>query len=378
MPSFTAPQGEVSAGRPPIETTPATDCCSRWSVKQANPIENPPDSDRNSLWRLHRQLASPHVPKATGENAVPTLRQYEYLVAVADTRHFGRAAERVHITQPTLSEQLRALEQRLGVQLVERSRSSVVVTPLGFEVVEIARRMLRDGQRISDLTRTIGTGMGGVVRLGLPSTIGPYLLPRVVPHIHALYPQLKLYAREELPSVLPQGLAEGLHDVIVAPLPVAQTGFEEAVLFDEPLYLAVPLDHELAQRDSIKAHDLAGFDLLALGPGYQLRDIVVNLAAEVGANIRFDYEGTSLDTLREMMATGLGISVLPGLYVRSVLHNDPRFKTFEIGRRGLKRTFGMLWRKTKSSQPNFERLASLFRETVEHEFTKPRAEAMVD
>lgn len=309
---------------------------------------------------------------------MPTLRQLEYLVAVADTRHFGRAAERVHITQPTLSEQLRALEQRLGVQLVERSRSNVVVTPLGFEVVEVARRMLRDAQRMRDITGYTGSGMGGVVRLGLPSTIGPYLLPRVVPHLHALYPQLKLYVREELPHVLPRGLAEGVHDVIVAPLPVAQSGFKEAVLFEEPLYLAVPIDHELARRDSIKAHDLAGVDLLALGPGHQLREIVVNLAAESGANIRFDYEGTSLDTLREMMATGLGVSLLPGLYVRSVVRNDPRFKTFEIGRRGLKRTIGMLWRKTKATQPNFERLAALFRETVEQEFAVAPTKAPIE
>lgn len=299
---------------------------------------------------------------------MPTLRQLEYLVAVADTGHFGRAAERVHVTQPTLSEQLRALEERLGVQLVERSRSSVLVTPLGFEVVEIARRMLRDCQRIRDLTRQLGSGLGGIVRLGLPITIGPYLLPRVVPHLHALYPHLKLYVREELPYELPRGLAEGLHDVIVTPLPVAQSGLEESILFEEPLHLAVPLDHELAQRDSVKMHDLEGVDLLALGPGHQLRDLVVNLAAESGANIRFDYEGTSLDTLREMMATGLGVSLLPGLYVRSVVRNDPRFKTFAIGRRGLKRTIGMLWRRTKSSQPNFASLAALFRETVAQEF----------
>lgn len=299
---------------------------------------------------------------------MPTLRQLEYLVAVADTGHFGRAAERVHVTQPTLSEQLRALEERLGAQLVERSRSNVLVTPLGFEVVEIARRMVRDAQRIWDITGRLGAGMGGIVRLGLPSTIGPYLLPRVVPHLHVLYPHLKLYVREDLPHALPRGLAEGLHDVIVTPLPVAQSGLEEAVLFEEPLHLAVPLDHELAQRERITIHDLEGVDLLALGPGHQLRDLVVNLAAESGANIRFDYEGTSLDTLREMMATGLGVSLLPGLYVQSVVRNDPRFKTYDIGRRGLTRTIGMLWRKTKTSRPNFAQLASLFRDTVAEEF----------
>ena len=131
-----------------------------------------------------------------GKSTVPTLRQLEYLVAVADCRHFGRAAERVNVTQPTLSEQLRTLEHRLGVQLVERSRSNVVVTPLGFEVVEIARRMLRDAQRIVDVTGHVGAGIAGVVRLGLPPTIGPYLLTRVTPSLYATYPKLKLYVRE--------------------------------------------------------------------------------------------------------------------------------------------------------------------------------------
>jgi LysR family hydrogen peroxide-inducible transcriptional activator len=308
-----------------------------------------------------------------GDRAMPTLRQLEYLVAVADSRHFGRAAERVNVTQPTLSEQLRTLEQRLGVELVERSRSNVVVTPLGFEVVEIARRMLRDAQRIVDVTGHVGAGIAGVVRLGLPPTIGPYLLPRVMPSLHATYPKLKLYVREELPHALPRELAEGIHDVIIAPLPVNQGGLKDAVLFEEPLYLAVPTDHELAERASIKLSDLEGVDLLALGPGHQLRDLVVNLAAECGANLRYDYEGTSLDTLREMMATGLGVSLMPGLYARSVVSKDPRFKTFDIGTRGLSRTIGMLWRKTKSAQHNFDNLAVLIRDIVRDEFGSNRA-----
>lgn len=313
-----------------------------------------------------------------GETPMPTLRQLEYLVAVADCRHFGRAAERVNVTQPTLSEQLRTLEQRLGVELVERSRSNVVVTPLGFEVVEIARRMLRDAQRIVDVTGHVGSGIAGVVRLGLPPTIGPYLLPRVDPTLHATYPKLKLYVREELPNVLPRELAEGIHDVIIAPLPVNQSGLKEAVLFEEPLYLAVPTDHELANRTSIKPADLEGVDLLALGPGHQLRELVVNLAVECGANLRYDYEGTSLDTLREMMATGLGVSLMPGLYVRSVVSKDPRFKTFDLGGRRLSRTVGMLWRKTKNAQHNFDNLAVLIRNIVKDEFGPNRVRTPVE
>ncbi len=302
---------------------------------------------------------------------MPTLRQLEYLVAIAEARHFGRASERVHATQPTLSEQLRALEERLGVRLIERSRTNVVLTPTGVEVVEIARRMLRDAQHIRDLTSRVGKSLGGVIRLGLPPTIGPYLLPKAVPRLHLLYPKLKLYAREEVPHKLPHELLEGIHDLILTPLPITQSGLHEAVIFEEPLLLTVPIEHELAQRAHIEQQDLAGIELLALGPGHQLRDLVVNLANEVGANVRYDFEGTSLDTLLEMMATGLGVSLLPGLYVRSVVSKDDRFKTFQVGERGLWRTIGMAWRKTKSNDTHFEQLAAIFREVIDQEFTRP-------
>jgi LysR family hydrogen peroxide-inducible transcriptional activator len=128
------------------------------------------------------------------------------------------------------------------------------------------------------------------------------------------------------------------------------------------------VDHPLAGKDRVEARDLRGVELLALGPGHQLRDVVVALASEVGAKIRFDYEGTSLDTLREMMATGLGVTVLPGLYVRSVLSNDDRFRTYEISGLDMHRTIAMLWRTTTPRREIYERLAELFRKAVGLEF----------
>jgi LysR family hydrogen peroxide-inducible transcriptional activator len=137
---------------------------------------------------------------------------------------------------------------------------------------------------------------------------------------------------------------------------------EHSVIFEETLYLALPTDHPLAQSSRIEPEDLKGIELVALGPGHQLREIVVELAKEVGAKMRFDYEGTSLDTLREMMATGLGVTILPGLYVHTVLRKDSRFKTFTIEGRDLRRTIAMFWRKTKSPQKLYQRLADLFRD----------------
>lgn len=299
---------------------------------------------------------------------MPTLRQLEYLVAIGETRHFRRAAERVNASQPTLSEQLRALEERLGVQLIERTPSNITLTPIGVEVAEIGRRMLRDAQHIRDITGGAGRGLAGVVRIGLPLTIGPSLLPRVVPKLHALYPKLKLYVREELPHALPRGLVEGQHDIIIAPLPVEQSELEQATILEEPLYLTLAADHPLARKTRIEPRDLAGLELLALGPGHQLRDIVLKLAHEIKATMRYDFEGTSLDTLREMVATGLGATILPGLYVNAMLAKDTRLKTFSIEGRELSRTICMFWRKTKVPQRSYQRLAHLFRETVAADF----------
>ena len=140
---------------------------------------------------------------------MPNLRQLEYLVALADTGNFRRAAELVNTTQPTLSEQLKALEVRLGAQLVERSPTRVVITPIGEQVVTVARRMLADSNEITRLAASGGRELSGVLRLGLPATIGPYLLPHVVPELHRRYPDLQLYVREELPGELPALLESG-------------------------------------------------------------------------------------------------------------------------------------------------------------------------
>lgn len=151
---------------------------------------------------------------------MPNLRQLEYLVALDETRHFRRAAERANTTQPTLSEQLKALEVRFGAQLVERTRNKVMITPLGAQIVHIARRMLSDADEIRALAMSGGRELAGILRLGLPASIGPYLLPFIIPELQKHYRDLKLYVREELPSGLPSAMAEGRHDLVLSLLPV--------------------------------------------------------------------------------------------------------------------------------------------------------------
>jgi LysR family transcriptional regulator, hydrogen peroxide-inducible genes activator len=299
---------------------------------------------------------------------MPNLRQLEYLVALSETRHFRRAAERSNTTQPTVSEQLKALETRLGVQLVERSKSKVLLTPLGEQVVEIARRMLSDANEIRALAASGGSELSGVLRLGLPPTIGPYLLPIVVPELQRVYPGLKLYVREELPSMLPGALQDGHFDLIMSLLPVKGAELIDEPIFREPLSLAVAHDHPLAARDRVRREDLANVDVLALGKGHQLHDAVLALCEEFGARLRFDYEGTSLDTLREMVAMGLGVTFLPGLYVKAAVARDQGVSIVELDGRTIYRTVGLIWRRTSARQQSYVSLARLLRLQIQKHF----------
>ena len=179
---------------------------------------------------------------------MPSLRQLEYLVALSEERHFRRAAEKFGVSQPTLSTQIRALEERLGVELVERSRASTLITPTGERVVGIARRVIADVQEIRDLARGGRGALGGLLRLGLPPTIGPHLLPLILPKLHRAFPALKLYVREEIQRELPDALSRGVHDLLLVPLPVRGADLETQPIFREPIFVAMADDHPLAAR----------------------------------------------------------------------------------------------------------------------------------
>jgi len=300
---------------------------------------------------------------------MPSLRQLEYLVAISEARHFRRAAEKVGASQPTLSAQLKELERRLGAHLVERDRSGVIITPLGEQVVSIARRVLRDVQELRDVATRQRGEFTGVIRLGLPPTIGPYLLPKIIPDLHKAYPDLKLYVREDKPHALPTALKEGRYDVLIMPLPIRGLDVETLAIFREPLFVAVAADHPLATRRDLVRADLKGQPVLALEAGHQLHEQVVAVCEEAGANLMFDYEGTSLDTLREMVGMGMGLSFLPGLYVRSSLGQDPGVTVLELKDRSLYRTIGLVWRKTSYRTPEFEALAEHLRRTIKRDFS---------
>ena len=295
---------------------------------------------------------------------MPSLRQLEYLVAIDDVRHFRKAAERCNTTQPTLSGQLKALEERLGARLVERNRARIILTPLGAEVATIGRRMLADAQEIRALAASRGNELSGVIRLGLPPTVGPYLLPQVIPELHKLHPDLKLYVREDLPAGLPVALRDGRFDLVMAPLPIGPRDLVVEPLFRERLSLAVAADHPLPARGDLRGADLKGQDVLALAAGHQLHDMVVAFCQNHGARVRFDYEGTSLDTLREMVAMGLGVTFLPALYIRAVASRDASIRTIALDDRTLHRSIGIAWRRSSARQDSYRTLARLLRRVL--------------
>lgn len=295
---------------------------------------------------------------------MPTLQQLRYLVAVAETLHFRKAAEMTNVTQPTLSGQLRELEGRLGVQLVERGRTGVVLTQTGAEIATRARTVLRDVQEIVELAKQGQNPFGSTIRLGVIQSLGPYLLPHIVPQLHQNYPDLRLYVREGLPETLLRSLDEGRLDLLLFPLPVRSKQLETATLFREPLWVAASIEHRMASQEAVAGSDLDGETVLTLEPGHRLHDQVSELCDEFGASLSRDYEGTSLDTIRQMVGMGMGLSFLPALYVRAEVLDDDQIVARQLRPRPPYRTIGMVWRQNSAHRDEFTVLSAFIRDTL--------------
>ena len=296
---------------------------------------------------------------------MPTLKQFRYLVALANTLHFRKAAEQCHVSQPTLSGQLQELEERLGVQLVERSRrSQVVLTPIGRTIAERARIVLRDVQDIIDLGRHGQQWLEGTIRLGALPTLGPYLLPHVLPELHQSHPGLKLYVREGMPAPLVRSLEEGELDLLLFPMPIREADLTSTRLFREQLWVIIPSDHPLATKEQIDRADLTSQTILALEPGHRFYDQVAELCREYGAELSHDFEGTSLDTLRLMVGMGMGLSFMPTVYVLSEVAKDPQVVAKPMKSRPPNRTIGLAWRRHSARGEEYQALASIIRGTL--------------
>ena len=287
------------------------------------------------------------------------LKDLRYLVAVADTRHFGRAAERCCVSQPTLSAQLKKLEDYLGVQLVERQPKHITLTPAGVEIVARARRILETSDEVVTLARAHRDPLAGPLRVALLPTIGPYLLPHVAPAIRAALPRLSLLLYEYQTAPMLEKLHAAEIDVGILALPVDLDGLTSRVLYEEPFQVALPEQHRLAARASVRLEDLKDEPLLLLEEGHCLRDQALALCNRVGALEKQDFRATSLETLRQMVAAGAGVTLLPELAVKGAYGTARGVVTKSLTRPAPVRRIGAVWRKTSARRPAIEAVCEL-------------------
>lgn len=248
-----------------------------------------------------------------------TLTELRYIVALAHERHFGRAADKCHVSQPTLSVALKKVEQRIGAQLFERSSADVRPTPLGEQVAAQAERVLEEAARLDEIAMQGKDPLVGPLRLGVIYTIAPYLLPRLIPALHARAPKMPLYLQENFTARLAEQLRRGELDVAVLALPFSEPGIVTRPVYDEPFRVALPAGHPFASRAAIRSEDLTAEHLLLLGQGNCFRDQVVQACPQLSepGGLERALEGSSLETLRHMVASGAGLSVVPASAVES-------------------------------------------------------------
>jgi LysR family hydrogen peroxide-inducible transcriptional activator len=293
-----------------------------------------------------------------------SLRQLRYFAAVAEYGSFRQAAFKLNITQPTLSNQISVLEELLGLQLFERSRSGTSTTVEGRELLISARRVIEEAQGFSTQASSLAGGGIGTYRLGVTPTLGPYLLPHILSPIHSRYKDLKLYVREEAPSDLESGLINSQFDFILSTLPIMSKELVVMPLFREPLKLAITKDHRLAEKVRINRMDLFGEQVLTISEHHLFHRQISELCEKVGASVRRDYEGTSLDTLRQMVVMGMGMAFLPALYVRSEIRQESELRIADVEGVNVVRNHALVWRNTSPARNFYRQLALEIREIV--------------
>lgn len=293
-----------------------------------------------------------------------TLQELRYLVALADKGHFAHAAQACHVGQPTLSTQLRKLEEDLGVTLFERSQhQSLHATPIGDEIIERARLALDVVQQIRGLARRGRNPMDGPLRLGVIPTLGPYLIPHLLPALRRSFPQLRLYVREDVTARLLERLRQGRLDALLLATPVRGADVETMALFNETFVVALPKDHALAAKALVSPRDLAGETVLLLEEGHCMRDQVLAICGGTALDEHEELKATSVETLRQMTAAGVGCALLPRLAAvpgtGSILDGMLQIRPFAPP--GPARKIGLAWRHSHPCARTVQSLGELIR-----------------
>ncbi len=284
------------------------------------------------------------------------LRDLEYLTAVADLKNFSQAAEKCHISQPTLSSQIKKVEELLGVRVFERTNKKVMLTDVGEQIIDSARRVLREVDTMKEIAQMAHDPSSGIFRLGAFPTLSTYIFPKLVPPIKESLPNLKLILSEEKTDQLLNKLLEGKLDATLLALPIENDHLVTQPLFADEFYLAVPSDHNLVERQEITPKDLAQFKLLLLEEGHCLRDQALDICHTMGSDEQQDFRATGLETLRQMVIAGTGITLMPEIAINKkeagihyIPFSDPKPK----------RTIGLVWRKTSTRSEVIDKIAAL-------------------
>ena len=295
------------------------------------------------------------------------LRDLKYLVALADHKHFGRAAEASFASQPTLSTQIKKLEDELDVQIFERQPRAVLLTAAGEAIVTRARTVLREVDAIRDIARSARDPEAGSIRLGMFPTLGPYLLPHVIPALHERFPRLQLLLVEEKSEELLSKLERGDLDAALLALPAGDETLTTALLFEEPFLLAVPRERAAEfPQGSVHLKDLRDQRVLLLEEGHCMRTQALSLCELGGASERGGFRATSLETLRQMVAANVGMTLLPQLSVMPPVAVNSHLLLRRFAEPQPKRQIGLLWRKSDAREPLMQTLAKVLADSARH------------
>ena len=298
------------------------------------------------------------------------LRDLEYLSAIGELKHFRKAAEKCFVSQPTLSGQIKKLEEEIGVQLLERTTRNVFLTPIGEEIVKIARRILADVDSIENMVSTFSDPMSGPLNIGLIPTIAPYLLPLIMQPLNKTYPKLEIVLHELQTEVILNKLSEGSLDAGILAVPLEMKGLEEIILYTEPFFVAANIRHPFAAKLSIKVEDLLDETVLLLEEGHCLRGQVMDVCSQTMTKERKDFQGTSLETIRHMVSTGIGITLIPQTAIdQKNLTQKSSIKYIPFNKPAPARRVGLLFRKTSNRKVCFEKLSALIKVIIQREFS---------
>jgi LysR family hydrogen peroxide-inducible transcriptional activator len=295
------------------------------------------------------------------------LKQLQYLIALEDHGHFGKAAESCFVTQSTLSAGLRELETLIGVTLVERTRRVVRFTPLGARIADKARRILREAEELADMVRAAGKPLSGELRMGVIPTIAPFLLPRLLPEIRAQWPDLKLYLREETSQAACDSLHRGQADCVLLALPYGCGDVDAAELFDDRLFVAFPPGMAEKLPDVVTSAAIDQDRLLLLEDGHCLKDHALAACNRPELRAEAAMLGTSLHTLVQMVDNGLGLTMVPEMAVKAGILSGTRVTARPLEAEHPSRRIALVWRKGSPREKEFRMLADAFKQSHEAE-----------